>query len=450
MKHTTSSPPRVARTFRPATVVVMVFFAAADALAQPATVPLTLEDARSRASDTSHRLAEMRARETQAQATIGIRRAADRPTVTVSGGYTRTDHIVPFGVLQPTGRINVIYPDIPDNYFTHAGLQWPIYTSGRSDALERAAEAEARAVAAELRVTRADLRLEVTRAFWARVTADDAVRVFQEALERAEAHVRDIKAMFDAGLVPPSDVASAEAQRSRERMQLIETQNAQRATDLDLKRLTGLPSDADVRIELQPPAGAVAESQEDLVAAALQERAERDALRERVAAAEERQTAAAAGLKPTIAVSANGDFANPNPRIFPRAAEWRGFWDATLNVSWPLWDGGRSKAEAAEAGANAAALREQLADLDTLIALEVRQRQLDIESARAVLAAAADTVASAQEARRVLGERFRVGVATSTDVLDAQVTLLQAELDHTRAASNLNLAEARLERALGR
>jgi outer membrane protein len=316
--------------------------------------------------------------------------------------------------------------------------------------LERAAEAEGRAVSAELRVTRADLRLEVTRAFWARATADDSVRVFQEALERAEAHVRDIKAMFDQGLVPPSDVAFAEAQRSRQRMQLIEAQNTQRVTDLDLKRLTGLPADADVRVEFKPRAAAVPASPQDLIGVALKDRAERDALLERVAAAEERQTAAAAGTKPTIAVTANGDFANPNARIFPRAAEWRGFWDATVNVSWPLWDGGRAKAEAAEAGANAAALRERLADLDALITLEVHQRQLDIESARAALAAAADAVTSAQEARRVIGERFRVGVATSTEVLDAQVTLLQAELDQTRAVSNLNLAEARLERALGR
>ena len=42
------------------------------------------------------------------------------------------------------------------------------------------------------------------------------------------------------------------------------------------------------------------------------------------------------------------------------------------------------------------------------------------------------------------------GVATSTDVLDAQVARLQAELDRTRAIANVRLAEARLERAVGR
>jgi len=42
------------------------------------------------------------------------------------------------------------------------------------------------------------------------------------------------------------------------------------------------------------------------------------------------------------------------------------------------------------------------------------------------------------------------GVATSTDVLDAQVAVLQAALDRTQAVANARLAEARLARALGR
>jgi outer membrane protein TolC len=41
-------------------------------------------------------------------------------------------------------------------------------------------------------------------------------------------------------------------------------------------------------------------------------------------------------------------------------------------------------------------------------------------------------------------------VATSTELLDAQVALLQAELDRTRSLATLRLAEARLDRAMGR
>jgi outer membrane protein len=144
------------------------------------------------------------------------------------------------------------------------------------------------------------------------------------------------------------------------------------------------------------------------------------------------------------------DYANPNPRIFPRADTWRTYWELGVVASWNLWDGGRVDADVAEAVAAQKAIRERQAELDLQIATEVRQRQLDLDSARASLSAATDGARSAAEARRVVAERFNVGVATTTEVLDAQVALLQAELDRTRALASIRLAEARLDRALGR
>jgi outer membrane protein len=301
-------------------------------------------------------------------------------------------------------------------------------------------------------VAQADLRLEVTRAYWGLVTAQEAENVLQEALDRAEAHLRDVKSMFETGLIPPNDVSLVESQRSRQQMQLIEAQNLRRGVAEDLKRLTGLAAETDLRPPQLPPSlpGTSVPPASELVNAALKQRGERQALAERVDAAEARQDAAAASRKPTIAFTGGVDYANPNPRIFPRANKWRESWDFGVNVSVPLWDAGRSKAETAEAAAAARALRERLADLDGLIAVDVRQRQFDIDSANAAIAAAEDAVRSAQEARRVVAERFRVGVATSTDVLDAQVALLQAQLDRTRGVANLRLAHARLDRALGR
>lgn len=412
--------------------------------AQPATVPVTLEDAIARAMEASHRLGEARARERGAQAAIEVRRAADRPTVAVTAGYTRTNHVDAFSLAQPNGQVRIIYPDIPNNYFARTSFQWPIYTSGRSDALERAAEAEARAAGKEIEIARADLRLEVARSYWALVTANESVRVLQEGLARAETHLRDVKAMFDQGLIPPNDVSIVEAQRSRQQMQLIEAQNLSQSVVEELKRLTGVTGNIEIAVSSAVPAASRAS---DVGHA---DRAERQVLLERIKAAEEQQTAAAAGRKPSVALTGGVDYANPNPRIFPRQGQWRESWDVSANVNWPLWDGGRSKAEAAQAAAAASAARERLADLDTLIALDVRQRQLEIESAKAAIPAAEDAIRSAREARRVVGERFRVGVATSTEVLDSQIALLQAELDRTRTFANLRLAEARLDRALGR
>jgi outer membrane protein TolC len=187
-----------------------------------------------------------------------------------------------------------------------------------------------------------------------------------------------------------------------------------------------------------------------LVAEAQAERSERAALERRVESAEARRTAAAAGTLPVISIGGGFDYARPNPRIFPRADRWDDSWDASVNLTWSLWDGGRTKAEVAEAAASAGAVRQRLAEFDSVLALEVRQRLLEIESGRAAIAAADDAVRSAEEARRVVAERFAAGVVTHTEVLDAQLALLQAELDRTRAQATVRLAEARLARAVGR
>jgi outer membrane protein TolC len=130
--------------------------------------------------------------------------------------------------------------------------------------------------------------------------------------------------------------------------------------------------------------------------------------------------------------------------------EWNTSWDASVNVGWPIFDGGRTDAETAEAVANRRAAEARLSEFDTQVALELRQRLTEIETSRAALAAADDTIRAATEARRVVNERFAAGVATSTDVLDAQTDIVRAGLDRTQAIAALRTAQAGLDRAVGR
>ena len=196
---------------------------------------LTLDEAQSRAQQASHRVAELRAREMAAEAGVDVRAAASRPNVALLAGYTRTNHVDEFFVFAPGAlRPQVIYPDVPDNWRTRLDLQWPIYTGGRFDALERAARAEAAASGADLAAARSDLRLEVARAFWALVTARSSLTVLERAVERATTHAGDVRQRFQQGLIPPNEVASAESQASRERMLLVEAANLRDTASFEL------------------------------------------------------------------------------------------------------------------------------------------------------------------------------------------------------------------------
>ena len=446
--------PAIAALKGCATSCLMIALGTSAASAQtPAPLRLTVEEAVTRGLDTSHRIGEAKARKETAEAIADERHAVSLPLVTAQGGYMRTNHVTPFSVIMPgpPPTRSEIYPDVPDNYRTRFDVQYPLYTGGRLDALERAARIEATASSDEIALARADLTLEITRAYWALVTATEALRVVEGALDRINAHLRDVRNQLAAGLIPPNDVLTVEAQQSRQRMLAIQARVARDVAEAEVARLVGAPPGTLIQtttpIALAPASPG---SVDTLVDTARRQRPERAALEKRVAAARERSTAALAGRKPTVGVGGGVDYARPNARIFPREAAWKSSWDAGVNVNWPIFDGGKARSEAAEADAAARALVERLADVDASLALEVRQRLAEVESSRAAVDAAGDAVRSATEARRVLGERFAAGVATSTDVLDAQVALLQAELDRTQTIANAHLADARLSRALGR
>ena len=452
---------KMLRVFRRPTIaaIATAFAASVTAQAQTQTSSITLEQAIQEAQAASQRVAQLQAEAEAENFAIAGAQAASRPELAVQGGYTRTNHVQAFEIIAPgpPPTREVIYPDIPDNYRTRIDLQWPIYTGGRTDALADAARAERSATGHELDVARADLRLEVTRAFWALVTAQETETVLARSIAVADAHVKDLRASLASGLISPDEVSKAEAQASHQRVLATEAANQRSVAEADLRRLTQDTSagrlspdpGAAAAPDAPQPANLQSKTTAQLIAAALATRPERKALADRVDSAHARARAAGSTARPQIAADSGYDYARPNPRIFPRAGEWNTSWDASVNVSWLLWDGGRRAAEVGQARAQADALKTQVTEFDRQVTFEVQARELDLQAARQAVSAADDEVRAAADTERVVGERYRAGVATNTDVLDAQEARLQADLDRTRAIASLRLAEARLERAIG-
>jgi outer membrane protein len=230
-------------------VILSLLLAAADnAVAQAPPLRLTLDDAITRGIEANPRLEELGARQEAARAVEEQREAAGQPQLAAIASYTRTNHVDEFRVANALGGVQVIYPDIPDQVRSRIDLQWPIYTGGRLAALTRAAGAEAEAAGHDREAARADLKLEITRAFWAVLTARASVDVVRQALERTSAHLVDVRNQLGVGLVPPSDVLTIEAQHARQRMLSIEAEAIVETTTADFRRLVGV--DQDMPLEL--------------------------------------------------------------------------------------------------------------------------------------------------------------------------------------------------------
>jgi outer membrane protein TolC len=427
---------------------------AAAAHAQTA-LPLTLDEAISRGVANAPRLAEVRAREAAAESIIASRNAIRLPTITANGEYFRTNHVEPFGVVQPIGGLTVVFPDIPNNFRVGADVNVPLYPMRAAEAFVESARADRRAVAAEGRAQAEDVRLEVARAYWTLVTARESVSVLEQALRRTDAQVADVKTRVDTGLLPPNDLLTAQAQRARQSVQLIQARNAAAFAEADLARLIGLDSGQSIvpatAVDQAMPgaAGLAAQPVEKLAGLARERRGDRTALLERQQSLRASADSVVGASEPRIAARAGVQPARPNQIFVPRTDEWRTSWNVGVQMTWLLWDSGKAKADRAIATAQADAVGHQIEAQDDLMVLEIRQRLWDLEAARAALTASGEAVVAATEARRVVQERFSAGVATSTELLDAEVALLEAELERTRLAASLRLNEARLIRSVG-
>ena len=84
-----------------------------------------------------------------------------------------------------------------------------------------------------------------------------------------------------------------------------------------------------------------------------------------------------------------------------------------------------------------------------MIALEVRQKWLDLQTAMHRVEAVRQATAQAEENLRVARDRYQHQVGTNTEVLDAETLRLQAYTNFYNSTYEAVLADLRLRRAIG-
>jgi outer membrane protein len=418
-----------------------------------ATSPLrlTLAEAVERAVATAPRVRQRLAFERGAEADVRLARAARMPQVGISAGYSRLSDVPELTLSIPGAPPRVLFPNIPDNYRTHAGLDLPLFSGGRIGAFVDLALRERAAAAADVDTDRGDTIVEVRTAYWTLVTARETVRVLNEALLAYDGHLRDAENRERFGMAARNEVLAVRVERERAELSRLRATNAAEVAEANLARLIdsepGRPIEtADVLEGGEITRAATA----TLVGVALEARAERRALAAHVQAAEARVRLERAAFLPQVTVSAAYDYSNPNRTIVPPEASWRDTWSLGVNVGLNVFDGGKASAATAKARAQVEGLRAQLEDVTRRIRLQVTERALGLDAARATVAVAERNLESASENRRVAADRYREGVIASSDLLDAEVALLRAGLDRAESLAAVRLAAAGLERAVGR
>ena len=416
---------------------------------------LTLEEALAIGKARSRTLRASAARAEGAQARAEEANASLLPSFRADGSYRRLSDVPPFAVRVPGSPVPfVISPIVLNNYALHAGVQQPIFTGFKLGSNVRAAELLAKAASLDRINDESDLVLAITVAYWTLHQTRETRRFVDENVARLETYAQDTENLLKAGMATRNDLLKIQVQLSNAKLTQIDAVNDLQVAMMNLNNLIG----QELQTEIEPTSRPRVDSVEaiEIVSSPVSRetmawhlRPDLQAMQARVDASEAGVRAAMGNWWPQIFFTGNYYYSRPNPRYMPTLDMWRDTWDIGVSVQMDIWNWGLTSAQIQQANASLLANRFMYEQMKENASLEVTRYDLAKRRARDKVAVSALAISQAEENVRTIQDKYRAGLATSTEVLDASVALLQSRTNYSGALVEFEVARARLTRASG-
>jgi len=248
----------------------------------------------------------------------------------------------------------------------------------------------------------------------------------------------------DSGVGTGLDTLRAKVRTQTEEQALIRARTALREAEAGMARLLDLPGDQDLALEplADFPSGSGSTLDQDL-AAAQGRRAEYRVLEAQGRAADQNTAAAAALALPTVqAFGTYETLGLTTTNLLP-------VYEVGVQVSIPLFQGGRVQARESQARAERAQVDTRRRDLEAQVRFEVATARERLEASRAEAQVARRTLELARAELEQARHRFEAGVSSNIELVTAQEELARAEEGHLDADYRLDQAWADLAHAKG-
>lgn len=272
------------------------------------------------------------------------------------------------------------------------------------------------------------------------------VDVAQQAVKDYQGHVTNVQAQYNVGLVASSDVLAAKTNLADSETNLVKAQNSANLAEASLNQVIAYPVQTAINTaehDLQYKPYNVTLEQAKAYALLHRSALVKSALD--VKSAEEAVKSAKSGYLPTVAVKAGRGYADPDGYFGTSTKSW----SVGAIASWSLWDGGATQNAIKKANAQLEQAKEaNLATVDAVL-LAVQKAYLNLRSAEQTIQSTQTAVAQGQESFRIATLRYRAGVGTNLDVLDAETKLTDARNNYVQALYNYNISIAALEQLTG-
>lgn len=428
-------------------------------------VPLTVEQCVQIGLEKSKSLHSSLMKVHAANARASETNAARLPLLKFGGSYTRLSDVPGFEATIPAGTFGAGFPPqtvsfplsqtILDNYNFRLTLQQPLFTGFRLQSSSEIAEKTAQAAHEEFNKDGAELVYNIKTVYWNLFKAREFNKVLDENVEQVKAHLRDVKHLMGQGMLTSNEVLRVEVQLSNAQLLQIDARNSVRLAVISLNNVIGQNLATQVDVVSEPDSLTVSEAGQqearlgEMVMHAIDTRPEMKAMQLRVEAAAAGVTLAKSGWFPQIYLNGNYYYARPNQRIVPAQDRFKDTWDVSLAASFDIWNWGATSHETRQAEAQLEQAKDGIGQLRDAITLEVTQSFLNVDQARERIGVSEQAAKQASENYRITNEKFKLGLVLNSDMLDAEVALLQAKTNHTQALVDHAIALAKLQRSTG-
>jgi len=325
-----------------------------------------------------------------------------------------------------------------------ASANYEVFSLRKFSELSRTKADIASAEAGELE-QRFQAALETESSYYDVLVNQELTRVTRERAARAREGLGIARARVSSGAAVQTDSLQLVLELTRAQVEMLRQQSALRTAQLELGRRVGASGSVDaVPADTLPPSQLPIGLPEAL-RIGLDQGPQYRAARANESSAEAALRSQRGNYLPVLSIG--GLHQRYDTELFPGASN---ITSVTFSLSFPLWNNGQREIEVSRARVNRDVARTIREDLERVVRRDVSSAYDAYQTSTAAVGLAQVGVTVGRQNYRMQELRYRSGASTILDLLDAQVTLAQAEADLVRARYDTRLALARLEAILGR
>jgi outer membrane protein len=286
--------------------------------------------------------------------------------------------------------------------------------------------------------------LDFITAYLDLLESEKLLTVAQEEVTRYEAHKKDTETRYRAGVITKNEVLEANVTLADSQQRLLTAENLRSVRESKIDSLLLKPLNDAVQPEEVRASPAVGMTLDEAWVDAEGSRSVLKEMDAAIAAKEQNVQSTQAEYLPTFYVSGGYDYLENKYLVH------QDNWSAIVGVNINLFSGGSSNSRIGMARAELRSLKLSRDKLLDNIRLEVKSAYLDLESSTKKMDVTKAAVEQAEENLRLQNLRYKEGVGTATEVLDAVTLLTTAESNSWKSLYDFKRAEARLLNAAGK